>query len=269
MPAARFHFPHVRPLPRRDLLLTAAAALATWPLAPKAQPVATVAAASNLKFALEELAQGFEKTSGHKLRLVFGSSGQFYSQILQGAPFHLFLSADESFALKLFEAKRTPDRGRVYAQGRIGLLVPRNGPITADPELQDLAAALKDGRLQRLAIANPEHAPYGVLAVEALQRAGLYGAIQKHLVFGENVSQAAQFALSGSTQGGIVAYSLALAPTIATQSRFALIDARWHRPLLQRMVLLNHAPAAAKAFYDHLSTPTAQAVMQRHGFTLP
>lgn len=269
MPAQPSRFRFTRPLPRRTLLLAAGGALVHWPFALRAQQVVTVAAASNLKFALEELAEGFEKSSGHKLRLVFGSSGQFYSQILQGAPFHVFLSADESFALKLFEAKRTLDRGRVYAQGRIGLLVPKSGPIVADPELKDLAAALKDGRLQRLAIANPEHAPYGMLAVEALQHAGLYAAIQKHLVFGENVSQAAQFALSGSTQGGIVAYSLALAPSIAAQSQFALIDARWHRPLLQRVVVLNPAPPAAKAFYDYVATPAAQALMRRHGFAQP
>lgn len=233
------------------------------------QPVATVAAASNLKFALEELAAGFEQSTGHKLRLVFGSSGQFYSQILQGAPFHLFLSADESFALKLHEAKRTIDAGRIYAQGRIGILVPKRGTIKADRDLKDLAAAIKDGRLQRFAIANPEHAPYGVLAVDALRRAGLHAAIQKHLVYGENVSQAAQFALSGSTQGGIVAYSLALAPSIQAQSHFALIDASWHRPLAQRMVLLKGAPPAAQAFYDHLATPAARAVMQRYGFAAP
>ncbi len=234
-----------------------------------AQPVPTVAAASDLKFALEEVTAQFEKDTGHKLRLVFGSSGNFYSQLLQGAPFHLFMSADEGFVFKLAEAGMTEGRGKLYAYGRIGIKVPTGSTLRADGQLKDLGAALKDGRLKRFAIANPEHAPYGMRAEEALRRAGLWEQISSKLVYGENVSQAAQFALSGSTQGGIIAYSLALAPQIKEQGEFALIPEEWHQPLAQRMVLMKNAPAAAKAFYEHLSTPSAQAVMLRHGFAMP
>lgn len=234
-----------------------------------AQPVPTVAAASDLKFALEEVAAQFEKDTGHKLRLVFGSSGNFYSQLLQGAPFHLFMSADEGFVFKLAEAGKTEGRGKLYAFGRIGIKVPKGSSLKADGQLKDLSAALKDGRLKRFAIANPEHAPYGMRAEEALRRAGLWEQISSKLVYGENVSQAAQFALSGSTQGGIIAYSLALAPQVKAQGDFALIPEEWHQPLVQRMVLMKNAPAAAKAFYDHLSTPAAQAVMVRYGFAMP
>lgn len=231
--------------------------------------IVTVAAASNLKFALEEVVAAYERDTGQRLRLVFGSSGNFTSQILQGAPFHLFLSADEDFVLRLADAGRTEDRGRLYAYGRIGIMVPKGSPLKADGSLQDLAAALRDGRLQRFAIANPEHAPYGARAREALQHAGLWEAIAPRLVMGENVAQAAQFALSGSAQGGIVALSLALAPALARQGRFALIPEAWHRPLPQRMVVLKNAPPGARAFYDHLATPAAQAVMVRHGFEMP
>ena len=139
----------------------------------------------------------------------------------------------------------------------------------ADSELKDLAAALKDGRLQKFAIANPEHAPYGARAREALQHAGLWSAIQPRLVLGENISQATQFATSGSTQGGIVAYSLALAPAVSALGSFALIPESWHQPLRQRMVLVRGADAASRAFYAHLQKPAAQAVLRRHGFTLP
>jgi molybdate transport system substrate-binding protein len=243
------------------LLLAAAAPLAG------AQPV--VVAASDLKFALEELAAQFRHAGGGPLRLVFGSSGNFYRQILQGAPFQLFLSADEDFVFKLADAGKTLDRGHRYAVGRIGLMVPKGSPLKADGELKDLALALKDGRLQKFAIANPEHAPYGTRAMEALQHAGLWGAIQPRLVLGENISQATQFATSGSTQGGIVAYSLALSPAVAEQGRFALIPEAWHQPLNQRMVLLQGADATAKAFYAHLQTGPARAVLQRHGFSLP
>ncbi len=234
-----------------------------------AQPVATVAAASDLKFALEEVAANFERQTGQTLRLLFGSSGHFKTQILQGAPFHLFLSADESFVFELDAAGKTVDRGRAYAIGRIGIMVAADSPLKPDGELRDLAAALKDGRLQKFAIANPAHAPYGARAMEALKHAGVWEAIQPRLVYGENISQAAQFALSGSTQGGIVAQSLALAPALARSGRFSLIPEHWHQPLKQRMVLVKEAPPAARAFYDYIGTPAAQAVMKRYGFEMP
>lgn len=247
--------------------LLAALVLLAGGASAQAQPV--VVAASDLKFALEELATQHRRVGGAPVRLVFGSSGNFYRQILQGAPYQLFLSADEDFVFKLAEAGKTLDRGQLYAIGRIGLLVPKGSPLQADGELKDLAAALKDGRLQKLAIANPEHAPYGTRAMEALQHAGLWNAIQPRLVLGENISQATQFATSGSTQGGIVAYSLALSPVVAAQGRFALIPEHWHQPLRQRMVLLRGAEPAAQAFFAYLQTPAAQAVLQRHGFALP
>lgn len=248
----------------------AIAALALAALAPlPAQVVPTVAAASDLKFAIEEVAARFEKETGHKLRLVFGSSGNFKTQILQGAPFHLFMSADEGFVYELADAGKTEDRGRAYALGRIGIMVPPASPLKADGELKDLAMALKDGRLQKFAIANPDHAPYGARAREALRHAGLWEAIQPRLVLGENISQTAQFATSGSTQGGIIALSLALAPAVARTGRFQLIPEAWHQPLKQRMVLVKGAPPAARAFYEYLSTPAAQEIMVRYGFAMP
>lgn len=231
--------------------------------------VATVAAASTLKFALETIAADFERQTGYRLRLVFGSSGQFFTQIRQGAPFHLFMSADEDFVLRLADEERTLDRGQLYAVGRIGLFVPNGSPLRPDGQLKDLAAALADGRLQRLAIANPAHAPYGARAREALTHVGLWPAIEPRLVIGENISQAAQFASTGSAQGGIISLSLAMAPALAALGRFDLIPAHFHKPLVQRMVLLKGAPPAAAAFYAYLAQPQAQEVMARFGFTRP
>ena len=114
-----------------------------------------------------------------------------------------------------------------------------------------------------------EELAYGARAREALQHAGLWPALQGRLVMGENISQATQFALSGSTQGGIVAQSLALAPSVASRGSFALIPEAWHQPLLQRMALMKNAPPAAQAFYAHLSSPAAQAVLERYGFAVP
>jgi molybdate transport system substrate-binding protein len=263
------------PTLRRHLLawLTALAGTLAWPHASvhaqTAAPPATVAAASDLKFAIEEVAARFERETGQKLRLVFGSSGNFKTQILQGAPLHLFMSADEHFVHELADAGKTIDRGRAYALGRIGIMVPHGSPLKADGRLEDLAAALKDGRLQKFAIANPEHAPYGARAKEALQHAGLWEAIQGRLVLGENISQAAQFATSGSAQGGIIALSLAKAPSVARLGTFELIPENRHQPLKQRMVLIKDAPAAARAFYDYIGTPAAQEIMARYGFAMP
>ncbi len=259
-------------LHRRAFVRWAAATLAiASPVAARAQsPTAlTVAAASDLKFALEEVGVIFERQTGYKVRLVLGSSGNFYTQILQGAPFHVFMSADEGFVFKLADAGKTRDRGRLYGLGRIGVFVPHGSPLRADGSLRDLAAALRDGRLRRWAIANPEHAPYGMRAREALQHAGLWQAIQPHLVLGENIAQAAQFATSGSTQGGILALSLARAPAVAARGAFDLIPREWHAPLAQRVVVLKDAPAAAAAFYDYLAAPAAQAILARYGFEPP
>jgi len=252
---------------RWKVLLPVLVVLLSPPL--KAQPVAIVAAASDLKFAVEEIAQSFTAKTGHQLRLIFGSSGNFYAQILQGAPFHLFMSADESFVFKLAEAQKTLDRGMLYAHGRIGLMVPKGSPVTVDGKLKGLTAAIEAGHVKRFAIANPVHAPYGMRAQEALKHSGLWQKIEPLLVYGENVSQAAQFATSGSAQGGIIAYSLALAPQVAKLGEFALIPESWHQPLAQRMVLMRQAPESARAFYEYLSRPEAQSIMARYGFVMP
>jgi molybdate transport system substrate-binding protein len=228
-----------------------------------------MAAASDLKFALDDLIGRFQHETGLSVRPVYGSSGQLFTQLQQGAPFELFLSADEAYVLRLADAGLTRDRGRLYALGRIGLLVPQGSPLRADPDLQDLAAALTDGRLKKFAIAHPDHAPYGARAREALQALGLWQRILPHLVLGENVSQAAQFVLSGAAQGGIVAQSLALAPPLAGRGRFVLLPDHLHQPLSQRMVLMKTASSTAARFHDFLTLPSAQALLQRYGFTLP
>ncbi len=231
--------------------------------------VITVAAASDLKFALTEIAASYEKNSGQKINLLFGSSGILSTQLLQNAPFDIFMSADESLVLKLADAGKTQDRGRLYAIGRIGLFIPKGSSLKADGSLKDLAAALRDGRLKQLAIANPEHAPYGQRARQALEYVNLWTDVQAKLVLGENVSQAAQFAMSGSAQAGIIAQSLVLSPTVADKGQFELIPESWHQPLNQRMVLLKTAPASAKQFYDYMASAYAKDVLKRYGFGLP
>lgn len=230
---------------------------------------ANVAAASNMQFALQEIAARYQKDSGHSLRLVFGSSGNLYRQISQGAPFQLFLSADEAYVQQLAAAGKTLDEGVLYGLGRIALMAPKGSSLTLGGELQGLTAALAEGQIKKFAIANPEHAPYGRAAEQALQHAGLWDALQGKLVLGENIAQAAQFATSGNAQGGIVAYSLALAPGVAERGEFVLIPSAWHQPLRQRMVLLKGASASAQAFYQYLQQPAARAIMTKYGFDMP
>jgi molybdate transport system substrate-binding protein len=227
----------------------------------------TVAAASDLQFALQEVQAQFVRDTGKQVQLVFGSSGNFYRQIVEGAPFELFLSADESFVTRLAKQGLTRDEGRLYAIGRLALFAPKGSPLQVDAELNGLRAALQQGAVRRFAIASPEHAPYGARAEEALRHAGLWDGLQDALVLGENVSQAAQFAASGNAQGGIIAYSLALAPNVAALGSAALLPESWHSPLRQRMVLLKNASPAAEAFYAYLQQPAAQAILSRYGFS--
>lgn len=228
-----------------------------------------IAAASDLQYALTEVAAGFERASGRSVKLTFGSSGNFVRQITQGAPFELFFSADEAYARELSERGLTVDGGALYAVGRLALFVPRGSPVKADARLEDFAAALADGRLKKIAIANPEHAPYGRAAREVLVKKGLWQKAQGHLVMGENISQAAQFAASGSVEAGLVAYSLVLSARMAQAGKYALLPADWHDPLRQRMVLLKGAGETARLFYAYAQSPPARTVFEKHGFAVP
>ncbi len=235
----------------------------------RTQDAPAIAAASDLQFALEEIAERFRADGHGRPRLALGSSGNLMRQIAHGAPFQMFLSADEDFVFQLADRGLTRDRGALYALGRIVLFVPPQSELEADGTLEDLGAALRAGRVRRLAIANPEHAPYGRAAKQALEHRGLWEALQGALVLGENVSQAAQFAATGHSQGGIIAYSLALAPQVQRLGRLGLIPEEWHEPLRQRMVLMRDAGPVAERFYAYLQERPAREIMVRYGFTLP
>ncbi len=252
-------------------LISAAAAcllVASWAAA-AAQRWPTVAAASDLNFALTEIVALFEREQGQRVEVVFGSSGTLTRQIRDGAPFELFLSADEAFVDELAGAGLTRDKGTLYGIGRIVLFAPTGSPLVPGEGLEGLARLLASGRVTRFAIANPEHAPYGRAAEAALRKRGLWNDLQPRLVLGDNVSQAAQFATTGSAIGGIIAYSLALAPNVGSRGAFALIPDADHPPLRQRMVLLKRAGLVVERFYQYLEQPAPRAILERYGFTLP
>ncbi|HEY0886988.1 MAG TPA: molybdate ABC transporter substrate-binding protein, partial [Ramlibacter sp.] len=228
-----------------------------------AQPVG-VAAASDLKFALDELAGGFRRETGVAVQVTFGSSGQFAQQIRHGLPVDVYLSADENYVFQLADAGLTQGRGVVYAHGRVAVIVPKSSPVVFEPGLASLRTALPG--MRAFAIANPAHAPYGRAAQQALERLGLWPAVHGKLVLGENVAQATQYVTSGAAQAGITALSLALAPEVASLTRSLVLPADLHAPMRQRMVLLRRAGRDAAAFYQFLQGPAARATLQRYGF---
>nr|WP_241461090.1 molybdate ABC transporter substrate-binding protein [Shewanella mangrovi] len=232
-----------------------------------AQP--NIAAAANIKFAMQKIVANYQKDTGNKVRVSYGSSGNFVSQLSHGAPFELFLSADEKYVTLLAQAGLTADSGVIYAYGKLALVAPNNSSLTLDPQLDGVKQLLDKQQLKRFAIANPEHAPYGERARELLKSKGLWQPLQDSLVFGENVSQAAQFALSGSTDGGIVALSLAVAPQFQQRGHYLAIPESEYSPIAQRMVLMKQASAEAKQFYQYLQSDRARAVFSDFGFGLP
>ena len=249
--------------------LAVIALLASVSAAVGAQRPPTIAAAANLNFALMEVADRFARDTGQRVELVFGASGTLTRQIQDGAPFEMFLAADEEFPNRLSAAGLTRDAGVVYAVGRLVLFAPAGSPLTLDERLDGLTQLLKQGGVRRFAIANPDVAPYGRAAEAALRKRGLWDAIRPHLVMGDTIAQAAQFATTGNAVGGLIAYSLVLAPGFGDRGKYVLIPDADHPPLRQRMVLLKKAGAVATQFYEYVQSAAARAILRRHGFAVP
>lgn len=233
------------------------------------QRLPVVAAASDLNFALTDIGRRFTADTGQRVELVFGSSGTLTRQIREGAPFEVFLSADETFVAQLHAAGLTKDEGALYGVGRLVLFAPPGSPLVPAEGFVGLRRLVDQGRITRFAIANPEHAPYGRAAEAALRAHGLWDALRPRLVMGENVTQAAQFATTGNAVGGLVAYSLVVAPAMAGRGTFSLVPETDHPPLRQRMVRLKRAGPVGDRFFAYLREPAARAILERHGFTLP
>jgi len=250
----------------------ALALLLAWPTLNsrlEAQQAPRVAAAANLNFALDEIAARFTRDRGLRVELVFGASATLTRQIQDGAPFELFLAADEEFPRRLAAAGLTRDAGTVYASGRLALFAPTGSPLTVDPRLDGVARLVKAKKVTRFAIANPDLAPYGKAAEAVLRKRGVWDAIRPQLVMGDTITQAAQFATTGNAVGGLVAYSLILGPGFADRGKYAVIPEADHPPLRQRMVLLKGAGTVAAQFYAYLQSSTARALFQKHGYAVP
>ena len=228
----------------------------------------SIAAASDLQFVFKEVAGRFEKQSGASVKLSFGSSGNFFSQIQNGAPFDLFFSADIEYPQKLESGGFTePGTLYQYARGKIVLWVPNESEIDVGQGLK----ALLSSRIKKVAIANPAHAPYGRAAVAAMKSAGVYEGVSQKLVFGENISQAANFVASGNAGAGIIALSLALSPNMKLKGRYFLIPLDSYPPLDQAGVALKSSSnkKVAGCFLEFLQTPEIVELMEQYGFELP
>ena len=228
-----------------------------------------VAAASDMSFAMKGIIAQYERASGQKVKLSLGSSGHFFSQIQNGAPFDLYFSADIAYPRQLQAMGHAlPGTLYRYAVGRIVVWVRAQSPLAVERLGLDV---LLDPSIQKIAIANPRHAPYGRAAKAALEEFGLYERVKAKLVLGENISQAAQFVQSGAADIGVIALSLALAPAMREAGRYWIVSTDAYPPLEQAVILLKGGrnQAAARDFLLFVQGPRGQAIMQQYGFTPP
>jgi molybdate transport system substrate-binding protein len=261
-----------KPMPARTLLFhflrSVALILCLAALAHAQKKQITVAAASDLQTAMPEIAETFGAESSTHVELIFGSSGNFFAQIQNGAPFDLFFSADSEFPSKLVQSGRAePQSAVTYAVGSLVLWVPANSKC--DPQTEKWNCLLKP-EISKIAIANPAHAPYGRAAVQALQSARLYEHVRPKLVFGENISQAAQFAQSGSAQEGLLSYSQAQSAVMRNGKQWEIPQGSYP-PIEQSVVILKNArdKSAAQAFVQFVTEGRGRGILQRAGFHLP
>ena len=223
-----------------------------------------VAAAANLRFVLPELAQEFEQKIGDQLAITYAASGTLTTQIQHGAPFDVFLSAAPSYIQRLSNVGLTEGIAVDYAQSQLALFSSTQSTLSVDSELQGLKQALEQGALNKVAIANPRHAPYGLAAKQVLQQAGIWQQIQPYLLIAENASQAVQFSLTPSVDAGFIPYAHSIQAKITSQGRFVKLDAL----LQQQAVLIQGSTESAKQFLVFIQTEQAQEIFQRHGFLI-
>ena len=225
----------------------------------------TIAAAADLQFALKDVSARFEKDSGNKVNLIFGSSGNFFSQIQNGAPFDVFFSADMEYPKKLEAAGQAePGSTYQYATGQIVLWVRNDSKL----DLTKGLSVLLDPSIQKISIANPAHAPYGRAAMAALEHEKLAEQLKPKFVLGENVSQAAQFVETGSAEVGIIALSLAVAPAMMEKGRYVEVPAEFYPTLKQGCVVLTSSKkkAVAAAFVEFVKKPEMVELLKGFGF---
>ena len=229
--------------------------------------VATIAVAANMKDAFTEIAAEFKSTGKPEMRVVYGSSGNFAAQIMNGAPFSLFIAADEQFPVELFKNGKTVDDGSVYAIGKLVIITKTSSGIHLSGAKSDITKVI--GKANKIAIAKPELAPYGRAAVQYLKAEGLWDLAKDKLVYADNIGAATTYVASGAADLGFTAFSLAKSPELLKQTSYVTVDTKMYEPIKQRMVLIKGAPQEAQDLYRFMQGAKAKAVLQKHGYNTP
>jgi molybdate transport system substrate-binding protein len=229
--------------------------------------VASVAVAANMKDAFAEINTAFKATGKPDLRVVYGSSGNFTAQIMNGAPFNLFISADEQYPLELYKNGKTVDQGKVYAIGKIAMITKNSNGIKLANDKAELARAI--AKANKVAIAKPELAPYGKAAVEYMKAEGLWDLAKDKLVFGDNIGVATMYVSTGAADIGFTALSLAQSPELAKLTNYLVVNDKLYEPIKQRIVVIKGAPQEAADLYQFIQTPKAKEILVKYGYAVP
>jgi molybdate transport system substrate-binding protein len=229
--------------------------------------VPTIAVAANMKDAFLEIITAFKPNGKSEMRIVYGSSGNFTTQILNGAPFNLFIAADEHFPLELYKSGKTVDEGAVYAIGKLAIIARKSSGIQLFDSKDEMVNAIQ--RANKISIAKPDLSPYGKATVEYLRAEGLWDIAKNKLVYADNIGVATTYVVSGAADIGFTAVSLAMSPEVVKASSFLSLNPKLYEPIKQRMVLIKGAPQDAVDLYRFMQTPQAKTILQRYGYITP
>lgn len=227
-----------------------------------------VAVASNMTHAMKDIAEKYRDKEGENVKLTFGSSGNFTRQIRQGAPYDVFLSAGKTYVNILEERGLLAVEPRAYVRGRIGFFIPDNSALSKATNLAEIFNRMYYADYRRIAIANPEHAPYGIAAEQVLQNGGVWAAPKRKLMIAENAAQVVQYVLSGGVDAGVIPESFARLPMIRNNGRFLAIPENLHKPITQYLVLLKGSGQSAEDFFNYLTSKEALSILLKSGYSM-
>jgi len=227
----------------------------------------TAAVAINMKDAFSEINLAFKSAGNPDMRIVYGSSGNFTAQIMNGAPFNLLISADEYSPIELYKKGKAIDEGVVYATGKLAIISKNSSGMRLLDNKAELVMAIK--KANKIAIAKPELAPYGKAAVEYLQAEGLWDIAKDKLIYADNIGIATMYVVTGAADLGFTALSLAKSADVSKETNFILVNSKVYEPIKQRMVLIKGAPREAITLYQFMQSPQAKLILQKYGYSTP
>ena len=220
-----------------------------------------------MKDAFSQINAAFKAAGNPDIRVVYGSSGNLTAQITNGAPFNLFISADERFPIELYQQGKAIDEGIVYASGKLAIISKSSTEMNLTDEKGELVRVIK--KANKIAIAKPELAPYGKAAIEYLKAQGLWDIAKDKLIYGDNIGIATMYVVTGAADLGFTALSLAKSADVAKETNFILVNSKLYEPIKQRMVLIKGAPREVVALYQFMQSSQAKLILQQYGYSTP